>query len=126
MTWVCNVIHIRTTPNVFLYSSLDQVFETYFELSIDSFQDGIMCLSEFACNSAFPDISMEAIRLIRQCAKHISETPEVSGGWQVIPCLLAALFDVVFDHMTGCYWLKYVVTWLSDAWPSIIVQSVDG
>ena len=57
--------------------TVDQIFEMYFALSIDSFQDGIMCLSEFACNSAFPDISMEAIRLIRQCAKHISDTPEV-------------------------------------------------
>ena len=30
-----------------------------------SFQDAIKCLSEFACNAAFPDTSMEAIRLIR-------------------------------------------------------------
>ena len=29
------------------------------------FQDAIKCLSEFACNAAFPDTSMEAIRLIR-------------------------------------------------------------
>ena len=73
--------HLKTmtckcSPYV-LSHTVDQIFEMYFALSIDSFQDGIMCLSEFACNSAFPDISMEAIRLIRQCAKHISDTPEV-------------------------------------------------
>ena len=36
------------------------------------------CLSEFACNAAFPDTSMEAIRLIRHCARHVYENPNVS------------------------------------------------
>lgn len=44
---------------------------------IDSFQDAIKCLSEFACNAAFPDTSMEAIRLIRHCAKFVAEHPQV-------------------------------------------------
>ena len=30
-------------------------------------------MSEFGCNPLFPDISMEAIRLIRKCAKYVSE-----------------------------------------------------
>lgn len=44
---------------------------------VDSFQDAVKCLSEFACNSTFPDISMEAIRLIRHCAKYVHEKPQV-------------------------------------------------
>ena len=84
----------------FLYSFIDQVFEMYFALSIDSFQDGIMCLSEFACNSAFPDISMEAIRLIRQCAKHIHDTPEVRRGDGPLTLLSAKIVGHRFDHTT--------------------------
>lgn len=44
---------------------------------LDSFQDAVKCLSEFACNALFPDTSMEAIRLIRQCAKYVAEKPHV-------------------------------------------------
>ena len=40
---------------------------------VDSFQDFVKCLSEFGCNPNYPDISMEAIRLIRKCAKYVSE-----------------------------------------------------
>ncbi|KAH0617655.1 hypothetical protein JD844_016116 [Phrynosoma platyrhinos] len=52
------------------------VFEKHFPATIDSFQDAVKCLSEFACNAAFPDTSMEAIRLIRHCAKYVSERPQ--------------------------------------------------
>ncbi|KAJ8010696.1 hypothetical protein DPEC_G00077800 [Dallia pectoralis] len=52
------------------------VFEKHFPAIIDSFQDAIKCLSEFACNASFPDTSMEAIRLIRHCAKYVSERPQ--------------------------------------------------
>uniref|UniRef100_S4RFZ5 ARF guanine nucleotide exchange factor 1 n=1 Tax=Petromyzon marinus TaxID=7757 RepID=S4RFZ5_PETMA len=52
------------------------VFERHFPTTIDSFQDAVKCLSEFACNAAFPDTSMEAIRLIRHCAKYVSERPQ--------------------------------------------------
>ncbi|XP_030071158.1 brefeldin A-inhibited guanine nucleotide-exchange protein 1 isoform X1 [Microcaecilia unicolor] len=52
------------------------VFEKYFPATIDSFQDAVKCLSEFACNAAFPDTSMEAIRLIRHCAKYVSDRPQ--------------------------------------------------
>ncbi|CAL8096814.1 unnamed protein product [Orchesella dallaii] len=44
---------------------------------VDSFQDAVKCLSEFACNAAFPDVSMEAIRLIRNCAKYVHEKPQL-------------------------------------------------
>ena len=54
------------------------VFEKLFAAIIDSFQDAVKCLSEFACNAAFPDTSMEAIRLIRNCARYVAEKPNVS------------------------------------------------
>lgn len=52
------------------------VFDKYFPAVIDSFQDAVKCLSEFACNALFPDISMEAIRLIRTCARYVAERPQ--------------------------------------------------
>ncbi|CAB1349808.1 unnamed protein product, partial [Coregonus sp. 'balchen'] len=52
------------------------VFEKHFQATIDSFQDAVKCLSEFACNASFPDTSMEAIRLIRHCAKYVSDRPQ--------------------------------------------------
>ncbi len=53
------------------------IFEKYFAATLDSFQDAVKCLSEFACNAAFPDTSMEAIRLIRNCARYVAEKPQV-------------------------------------------------
>ncbi|CAF1321481.1 unnamed protein product [Adineta steineri] len=53
------------------------VFDRQFSTVLDSFQDVVKCLSEFACNASFPDTSMEAIRLIRQCAKYVAEKPHV-------------------------------------------------
>jgi len=53
------------------------IFEKHFSATVDSFQDAVKCLSEFACNAAFPDTSMEAIRLIRHCAKHVYENPNM-------------------------------------------------
>uniref|UniRef100_A0A0N5ABM5 DUF1981 domain-containing protein n=1 Tax=Syphacia muris TaxID=451379 RepID=A0A0N5ABM5_9BILA len=53
------------------------VFASEFGNGLDSFQDAIKCLSEFACNSNFPDISMEAIRLIRLCASYVSQNQEL-------------------------------------------------
>ncbi|KAI9536135.1 Brefeldin A-inhibited guanine nucleotide-exchange protein 1 [Dissostichus eleginoides] len=52
------------------------VFEKHFAATIDSFQDAVKCLSEFACNASFPDTSMESIRLIRHCAKYVSDRPQ--------------------------------------------------
>ncbi|XP_054711883.1 brefeldin A-inhibited guanine nucleotide-exchange protein 1-like [Uloborus diversus] len=56
---------------------ITQIFERYFPALIDSFQDSVKCLSEFACNASFPDTSMEAIRLIRRCAKYCAEQPQI-------------------------------------------------
>ncbi|XP_040008644.1 brefeldin A-inhibited guanine nucleotide-exchange protein 2 [Xiphias gladius] len=53
-----------------------KTFQKHFAAAIDSFQDAVKCLSEFVCNAAFPDTSMEAIRLIRHCAKYVSERPQ--------------------------------------------------
>ncbi|XP_019108867.2 brefeldin A-inhibited guanine nucleotide-exchange protein 2 isoform X1 [Larimichthys crocea] len=53
-----------------------KTFQEHFAAAIDSFQDAVKCLSEFVCNAAFPDTSMEAIRLIRHCAKYVSERPQ--------------------------------------------------
>ncbi|XP_028967932.1 brefeldin A-inhibited guanine nucleotide-exchange protein 1 [Galendromus occidentalis] len=63
---------------------ITHVYETQFPHLVDSFQDAIKCLSEFACNTHFPDTSMEAIRLIRHCAKYVADHAdlfrEVSAG----------------------------------------------
>lgn len=61
-----------------LIFSLVKTFQQHFAAAIDSFQDAVKCLSEFVCNAAFPDTSMEAIRLIRHCAKYVSDRPQVS------------------------------------------------
>lgn len=45
---------------------------------MESFQDAVKCLSEFACNVGFPDISMEAIHLLRTCADCVHDKPQVS------------------------------------------------
>lgn len=62
----------QTTGNI-----INQIFERCFPAMLHSFQDAVKCLSEFACNSAFPDTSMEAIRLIRTCAKYVMEKPQM-------------------------------------------------
>lgn len=69
-------LFFSSTPACVHFSA--NVFEKHFAATIDSFQDAVKCLSEFACNASFPDTSMEAIRLIRHCAKYVSERPQVS------------------------------------------------
>uniref|UniRef100_A0AAX7TZD8 SEC7 domain-containing protein n=1 Tax=Astatotilapia calliptera TaxID=8154 RepID=A0AAX7TZD8_ASTCA len=61
----------QTTGHIVL-----NTFREHFAAAIDSFQDAVKCLSEFVCNAAFPDTSMEAIRLIRHCAKYVSDRPQ--------------------------------------------------
>ncbi|XP_046396224.1 brefeldin A-inhibited guanine nucleotide-exchange protein 1 isoform X2 [Ischnura elegans] len=56
---------------------ITQLYAQQFPVMIDSFQDAVKCLSEFACNASFPDTSMEAIRLIRNCAKYVDEKPHL-------------------------------------------------
>ncbi|KAK4872850.1 hypothetical protein RN001_014879 [Aquatica leii] len=54
-----------------------ELYEKHFPSMIDSFQDAVKCLSEFACNARFPDLSMEAIRLVRTCALNVSISPNL-------------------------------------------------
>eukprot|EP00057_Strongylocentrotus_purpuratus_P021387 XP_011675861.1 PREDICTED: brefeldin A-inhibited guanine nucleotide-exchange protein 1-like [Strongylocentrotus purpuratus] len=61
----------QTTGNI-----ISSVFEKYASATLDSFQDSaVKCLSEFACNAALPDTSMEAIRLIRNWPNTHGKTP---------------------------------------------------
>ncbi|ETE60342.1 Brefeldin A-inhibited guanine nucleotide-exchange protein 1 [Ophiophagus hannah] len=90
--------------SVFHLAASDQdetiVFEKHFPATIDSFQDAVKCLSEFACNAAFPDTSMEAIRLIRHCAKYVSERPQ-KAEWMTTTCnhALYAICDVFTQYL---------------------------
>ncbi|KAH0816150.1 hypothetical protein GEV33_006641 [Tenebrio molitor] len=51
---------------------ITELYDKQFSAMIDSFQDAVKCLSEFACNARFLDTSMEAIRLVRSCANSVS------------------------------------------------------
>ncbi|KAF7488125.1 Brefeldin A-inhibited guanine nucleotide-exchange protein 1 [Sarcoptes scabiei] len=64
-------LSFQTTCNIF-----NNIYENNFTSMIDSFQDAIKCLSEFGCNQQFPDTNMEAIRLIRACARYVAEQPK--------------------------------------------------
>lgn len=52
------------------------LYKSQFSIMIDSFPDAVKCMAEFASNSRFPDISMEAIRLLRTCAVSVNESPQ--------------------------------------------------
>ncbi|RWS13810.1 brefeldin A-inhibited guanine nucleotide-exchange protein 1-like isoform X6 [Dinothrombium tinctorium] len=65
-------LSFETTCNI-----INHHYEKNFHLMIDSFHDAVKCLSEFACNQNFPDTSMEAIRLIRACAKYVADKPNM-------------------------------------------------
>lgn len=56
---------------------ITELYDRQFPAMIDSFQDAVKCLSEFACNARFPDTSMEAIRLVRTCAGHVAGAPNM-------------------------------------------------
>ncbi|XP_011304775.1 brefeldin A-inhibited guanine nucleotide-exchange protein 2 [Fopius arisanus] len=56
---------------------INELYAEDFSIMVDSFQDAVKCLSEFACNSSFPDTSMEAIRLIRTSASYIDANPQM-------------------------------------------------
>lgn len=56
---------------------ITDLYQRQFYIMIDSFQDAVKCLSEFACNARFPDTSMEAIRLVRTCALCVHESPNL-------------------------------------------------
>ena len=70
-------IHLSICITICDCPILGQIYQKHFITVIDSFQDSVKCLSEFACNAGFPDTSMEGISLIRDCAKYVDEKPQV-------------------------------------------------
>uniref|UniRef100_A0A1I7SE97 DUF1981 domain-containing protein n=1 Tax=Bursaphelenchus xylophilus TaxID=6326 RepID=A0A1I7SE97_BURXY len=56
---------------------VNNVFPEHFVELLDSFQEAIKCLSEFAGNTDFTDTSMEAIALIRSAATLVSQNADV-------------------------------------------------
>lgn len=56
---------------------ITELYKEQFRIMVDSFQDAVKCISEFACNARFPDTSMEAIRLVRTCALRVHEAPNL-------------------------------------------------
>lgn len=56
---------------------ITELYVKQFPAMIDSFQDAVKCLSEFACNAKFPDTSMEAIRFVRTCAVSVYQSPQL-------------------------------------------------
>jgi brefeldin A-inhibited guanine nucleotide-exchange protein len=57
-------LSFQTTQHIVL-----QLLDGGHAVLVDCFQDCVKCLSEFACNPHHLDIAMDAIHLIRQCAK---------------------------------------------------------
>ncbi|EDW78041.1 uncharacterized protein Dwil_GK24228 [Drosophila willistoni] len=55
---------------------IGDLYQRQFAIMVDSFQDAVKCLSEFA-TARFPDTSMEAIRLVRTCAQCVNEAPHL-------------------------------------------------
>eukprot|EP00730_Choanoeca_flexa_P014367 TRINITY_DN6260_c0_g1_i1.p1 TRINITY_DN6260_c0_g1~~TRINITY_DN6260_c0_g1_i1.p1 ORF type:complete len:1256 (+),score=488.56 TRINITY_DN6260_c0_g1_i1:453-3770(+) len=67
------------------FTTTKHIFENYFSQTNDhrasliaaSFMDAVNCLAEFACNSHFPELSMDAIRQLRVCAGAVADAPEL-------------------------------------------------
>lgn len=61
---------------------------------MESFQDAVKCLSEFTCNVGFPEISMEAIHLLRTCADCVHDKPQVSiwSGLEKVNLVLYVIY----------------------------------
>jgi len=62
-----------------LFIWIDLFYKQNCIIMMESFQDAVKCLSEFACNVGFPEISMEAIHLLRTCADCVHDKPQVSS-----------------------------------------------
>ncbi|KAL5280004.1 ARFGEF1.2 family protein [Megaselia abdita] len=77
---------------------ISDLYQEQFPIMIDSFQDAVKCLSEFACNARFPDTSMEAIRIF-----DIMKLPEQhteKAEWMTTTCnhALYAIVDVFTQY----------------------------
>lgn len=56
---------------------ITHLYKEQFHIMIDSFQDAVKCLSEFACNARLTDTSMEAISLVWTCAVCVHDSPNL-------------------------------------------------
>lgn len=104
--WKC-CVHFQT----------DQLYAVYFPIMIDSFQDAVKCLSEFACNASFPDTSMEAIRLLRTCADYVHQKPQVICClWMNWILILNVIFtyNILYEHKSSML-IRIVVDALQNA-----------
>ncbi|OQV16896.1 Brefeldin A-inhibited guanine nucleotide-exchange protein 2 [Hypsibius exemplaris] len=83
---------------------ITQYFNLYFTNIIESFQDSVKCLAEFACNGNFPDVSMEAIRLIRI---HSVTRSVRTGGRTCSKCSSGCFDDLKLpqNHMEKAEWM---------------------
>ncbi|CAL2032486.1 unnamed protein product [Caenorhabditis brenneri] len=59
---------------------IEHCFKDDFSSILESFQDLLKCLQEFACNPNLPGKNTEAVRLIRLCASSISENSHRIDG----------------------------------------------
>lgn len=58
-------------------TNLEQVYKQRFVEVLDSFQEAIKCLSELACNSSFPHISLNTFPLIKKAASLVSANTDL-------------------------------------------------
>uniref|UniRef100_A0A8R1HNA7 SEC7 domain-containing protein n=1 Tax=Caenorhabditis japonica TaxID=281687 RepID=A0A8R1HNA7_CAEJA len=66
-------VEIAETSFLTAQHVIETRFKDDFPSILDSFNEALKCLQEFACNPNLPDLNMEAIRLIRLCADYISK-----------------------------------------------------
>lgn len=94
-----------------MFSFAAQIYQKHFITVIDSFQDSVKCLSEFACNAGFPDTSMEAISLIRDCAKYVDEKPQVRYGvvWVIYILYFTGILQKYKNLMTNIFLLFHIL-----------------
>ena len=88
-------------------------FDAHFPQVVESYQDAVKCLSEFACNSEYPDISMEAIRLIRALARYAAEQEHVFRDHVVFQDNFSASLEdknfSVDDRVWVCGWFPVIL-----------------
>ncbi|KRX20707.1 Brefeldin A-inhibited guanine nucleotide-exchange protein 1 [Trichinella nelsoni] len=80
------------------------VFNVQFSSVLDSFQEAIKCLAEYACNATFPDVSMEAIQLIRLCAKYVVNNTQLFCEHQWEDISLSEDERTYGDHFKDTWW----------------------
>jgi hypothetical protein len=140
------------------FTTTKHIFENYFSKTNDhrasliaaSFMDAVNCLSEFACNSHFPELSMDAIRQLRVCASAVADAPELFAnpqdevGYVCLPgfifypypypylclCLCLCICSIpmplpILVPLLLCLWLCFCFPLCSPAHPVPHVQKSD-